>query len=216
MSELLAKKLRLKAGQKITVLHCPERAYFSEFEISEEFPEGPVELIVLFVQDLEELKEKTESLIESNAICTGGRLLIAYPKKGNRIFDTYVHRDHIFPALGVDEGGYIGNSSYKFNQMVKLDDNYTIVGIKHEKNRKYKKAASQCVDDYKQYVPAIEKELADEAEALAFFQSLTPGYQKNWARYIYSAKGPDTRKKRIEEMIGLLRQRVKSKELARS
>lgn len=39
-------------------------------------------------------------------------------------------------ALGVDDKGYIQNSHYKFNQMVKLDDNYTIVGIKHEKENK--------------------------------------------------------------------------------
>ena len=50
--------------------------------------------------------------------------------------------------------------------------------------------------------------------ALAFFESLTPGYQRSWARYIYSAKQETTRQKRLNETIELLLQGFKSKDLA--
>ncbi len=215
MSEALAKKLRLNIGQEITILNRPEKEYFSEFKVSEDIPQDSVDIIILFVKTLNQLKEETIKLIEGNKLNLGGRLLIAYPKKGNRLFDSYVHRDEIFPALGVNDEGYIQNSHYKFNQMVKLDDNYTIVGIKHEKERKPQKTVSQCVADYIQFIPTIEQELSEETGALTFFKSLTPGYKKSWARYLYSAKRLETQEKRKQEMIKLLKQGVKSKELAR-
>lgn len=42
--------------------------------------------------------------------------------------------------------------------------------------------------------------------ALAFFHTLPTFYQKNYMRWIDSAKRPETRAKRIEEMIALLKE----------
>lgn len=217
MSEQLAKKLRLKIEQQLVILNRPNNEYFAGFDVVENIPQNPVEVIILFVKTIDELKEETLKLIEKDVLSLGGRLLIAYPKKGNKVFESYIHRDDIFPALGVNDEGYIQTSDYKFNQMVKLDETYTIVGIKHEKRAKTpKKAASQCVGDYVQFIPKVEEVLVDEKEALDFFQSLTSGYQKNWARYIYSAKRVETQNKRISEMIELLKQGVKAKNLKSS
>lgn len=69
---------------------------------------------------------------------------------------------------------------------------------------------SQCVDDYIQYIPRIIQDLSNEKEALNFFKNLTYGYQKNWARYIYSAKREETMQRRKNEMIKLLNQGIKS------
>ena len=211
MPQTLIEKLRLDPSRPLTVLNRPHKAYFSEFQVLESVPGEPVDIIVLFVKDLKELREMTLELISEEKLALEGRLLIAYPKKGNTAMDTYIHRDEILPALEVDEGGYIKGSQYKFNQMVKLDDTYTIVGIKRTKGKKALRSASQCVGDYIQYIPRIIKELSDEKEALEFFQSLTPGYQRTWARYVYSAKQPETREKRMKEMTELLKQKVKSK-----
>lgn len=41
--------------------------------------------------------------------------------------------------------------------------------------------------------------------ALAFFNALPTFYQKNYMRWVDSAKRPETRAKRIEEMIALLK-----------
>lgn len=124
-----------------------------------------------------------------------------------------MHRDEIFPALGVsEEDGYIGKSDYKFNQMVALDETFTIVGIKKEA-RKAKKtqAKSQCVGDYVEMLPVLEEQLQAFSKAYEFFASLTPGYKRGWARYVYSAKQEATQKKRLEETVRLLEQDVKSK-----
>ena len=57
--------------------------------------------------------------------------------------------------------------------------------------------------------------LAEDDADLAFYDGLTPGYQKDWARYIYSAKKEETQKVRLAEMRDLTRQGFKTKELYR-
>lgn len=97
--------------------------------------------------------------------------------------------------------------------MGKLDDTYTIIGIKHEAKKKEQKRTSQCVDDDINYIPLLRKSLLHKEGALQFFNCLTIGYQKNWARYVYSAKKEDTRCKRVQAMIHLLEQGKKSKDV---
>lgn len=212
MAQTLLQKLRLTPNQVVTVLHRPTTDYFSELSVSEEYPKEPVETMILFVNTLEELTKEIFTAIEKNILIPNGRLLVAYPKKGNKQINTYVHRDAIFPALQVDDtDGYIPNSEYKFNQMVKLDDTYTIIGLKRVEKKNGKTIASQPVADYISYIPAIEKDLENDPHALLFFRSLTPGYQKNWARFVYSAKQETTQLKRKQEMIHLLNEGVKFK-----
>ncbi len=50
-----------------------------------------------------------------------------------------------------------------------------------------------------------------EQKAKAFFESLATFYRKNYIRWIESAKRPETRSARIEEMIGLLKAGKKQK-----
>lgn len=211
--ELLAKKLKIKLDEPIVVLNRPNDKYFNKFNILENLPTEQVKIIIIFVKNIEELKKETLKLISKNALILGGRLLICYPKKGNLIYDSYIQRDDIFPALEVDSDGYIKNSNYKFNQMVSLDETYTIVGIKHEKKTVTKNKVSQCVDDYIKYIPEIIKDLSYEKDALDFFKTLSFGYQKNWARYIFSAKKEETIKKRKIKMTKLLKKGIKSIDL---
>jgi len=90
------------------------------------------------------------------------------------------------------------------------------VGIKREQKKSKKSAAaSQNVEDYEDHIGDVEKRLADYPSELAFYQNLTPGYQRNWARYIFSAKQPKTREKRQEQMIDILSQGFKTIDLYR-
>ncbi|KAF1297880.1 hypothetical protein BAU15_08220 [Enterococcus sp. JM4C] len=212
MAQTLLQKLRLQPDQKVTILQRPSADYFAELNVSEAYPTEPVETIILFVKTIDEFKEQVLTIVKKNLLVPNGRLLIAYPKKGNKQFETFVHRDEIFPALKVDEeDGYIPGSDYKFNQMVKLDEIYTLIGLKRVTKKNTKTAASQSVGDYVAFIPTLEKELAAEPQALEFFKSLTPGYQRNWARYVYSAKQEATQVKRKQEMIDLLKQGIKYK-----
>ncbi|MUK88853.1 hypothetical protein GMD78_10660 [Ornithinibacillus sp. L9] len=177
---------------------------------------GNHDAIFIFVESIDEMVEHTKHIINEQHLLEKGYLFFAYPKKGNKRYQTYVHRDEIFPTLNVGEDGYVENSHLKFSRMVSMDDVFTAVGLKHEKkNAKKSSTASQCVADYEDNVKDVEKLLAGHINELEFYRSLTPGYQRDWARYIFSAKQQKTRDKRQQQMIDILSQGYKSIDLYR-
>lgn len=173
--------------------------------------------IFIFVKNIGEMVEYMQQIISNEQVLqSGGYLYFAYPKKGNKKYDSFVHRDEMFPALKVGEDGYVGTSDIKFNRMVSMDDVFTVVGLKKEK-KKVKKttAASQCVADYEDNVKDVEGLLAGHPKELEFFINLTPGYKRDWARYIFSAKQQKTRDSRREQMVDILSQGYKTVDLYR-
>lgn len=172
--------------------------------------------IFIFVQSIDEMVNHTQRIIKEQQLLEKGYLFFAYPKKGNKRYESFVHRDEIFPAMKVGEDGYVENSDVKFSRMVSMDDVFTVVGLKREKKKTQKStAASQCVADYEDHVKDVEKVLVNYPEQLKFYQELTPGYQRDWARYIFSAKQQKTREKRQEQMVDILSQGYKSFDLFR-
>lgn len=151
-------------------------------------------------------------------IAESGIIYLLYPKMKNKLGHNPIHRDEIFPYLQVDEeDGYMKNTEYKFNKMISLDEYYTLIGLKYLPRNKNKKSTqkSQRVDDYVENIKDIEDYLADYPEELDFYNKLTPGYKKGWARYVYSAKTQKTIDTRLAEMVEILGQGYKSKELYR-
>ena len=116
-------------------------------------------------------------------------------------------------GLGANEDGYIGTSTIKFARMVGLDDVFTVVGLKEESRKQTAAKPSQRVDDYEALIPKLEAELQATSEILSFYQSLTPGYRKDWARYVYSAKQEQTKAKRLDEMKKILGEGFKTRDL---
>ncbi|MDE5416022.1 YdeI/OmpD-associated family protein [Alkalihalobacterium chitinilyticum] len=177
---------------------------------------GEHDAIFIFIETMDEMVNYTRKVINDGQLQEKGYLFFAYPKKGNKRYTTYIHRDEIFPAMKVDEDGYVENSEVKFSRMVSMDDVFTVVGLKREKRKtKNSSAASQCVADYEDHVKDVENFLGDHPKELTFYQELTPGYQRDWARYIFSAKQQKTREKRQEQMVDILSQGYKSVDLFR-
>lgn len=214
-SMTIIEKLKLDKFKNMAVINQP-----SDYEI---FTEQQTDLsnnhdaIFIFVETINDMVIHTQTILQKKQVLAEkGYLYFAYPKKGNSRYKTFVHRDEIFPALKVGEDGYIEDSDLKFARMVSMDDVFTVVGIKHEK-KKIKKtaAASQCVGDYEENVKDIEAQLAEYPDQLKFYQSLTPGYQKDWARYIFSAKQQKTRENRQQQMVDILSQGYKTMDLYR-
>lgn len=172
--------------------------------------------IFIFIETIDEMIKHTQLILAKQLLLEKGYLFFAYPKKGNTRYETFVHRDEIFPAMNVGEDGYVGNSDIKFARMVSMDDIFTVVGLKREKKKvKKTSAASQCVSDYVENIKDVEALLTNHPNELQFYQSLTPGYQKDWARHIFSAKQQQTRDKRVQQMIEILSQGYKSIDLFR-
>lgn len=173
--------------------------------------------IFIFVETIDEMVKHTQLILNNEQLLLEkGYLFFAYPKKGNTRYKTFIHRDEMFPALKVGEDGYVDKSDIKFARMVSMDDIFTVVGLKHEKKKAKKtSAASQCVADYAENITDVEMLLADYPNELTFYQNLTPGYQKDWARHLFSAKQQKTREKRLQQMVEILSQGYKTIDLFR-
>src|SRR5690554_4710561 len=210
----IIKKLNLKKYKNLAVVHEP-----SDYELFAGYNRelsGEHDAIFIFVETMDEMLMYTEMVIDEELLQEKGYLFFAYPKKGNKRYETYVHRDEIFPSLKVDEDGYVQHSDVKFSRMVSMDDVFTVVGLKRGKKKPKKtSASSQCVADYEELVPEVDLLLADYPNELAFYKKLTPGYRRDCARYIFSAKQEGTRKKRQVQMIDVLSQGYKSMDLYR-
>lgn len=218
MGKTIVDKLKLLSYQKKAVINRPNDQYLPELtDVVMTFPSGPVDLLVVFVKDMKEFKKTVDKVIEKQLLNEQGVLVVAYPKKGNKMYSTFVHRDEIFPNLQVDESdGYIKKSTLKFNRMVKLDEVFTVVGIKNFPRKEgIKTKQSERIDDYVQFIPDVEAFLKVHEKARRLYNQLTSGYKKEWARYIYSGKQAATQNKRKAEMVEILEKGFKSKELYR-
>ncbi|TCN25000.1 YdeI/OmpD-associated family protein [Mesobacillus foraminis] len=210
----IAEKLNLKKYRNMAVVNQPDD--YDTFTEQGTALSRDHDAIFIFVETITEMVEHTQTIIIKDLLLEKGYLYFAYPKKGNSRYETYVHRDEIFPALNVGEDGYIRDSAYKFARMVSMDEVFTVVGLKRE-TKKVKKtpASSQCVADYEDNIKDVEALLVEHPAELDFYQSLTPGYRRDWARYIFSAKQQVTRDKRQQQMVDVLSQGYKTMDLYR-
>ncbi|WP_223554023.1 YdeI/OmpD-associated family protein [Lysinibacillus sphaericus] len=210
----MQKKFKLKDGLSIAIHHQPQDLILEGVSQSGEMP---YDRIIAFVFNIDEMVTYLQNALELNTLIEQGYLFFVYPKKGNKKYEQFIHRDEIFPAIQVDDEKYIVGSDYKFASLMSLDETFSILSIKKDgKGRgKKKTASSQCVSDYESMVPPLRNSLAEHPDDLAFYDGLTPGYQKDWARYIYSAKKEETQVARLEEMREIIRLGYKTKELYR-
>jgi hypothetical protein len=207
-------KLKLDQYKNLAVMNQPDD--YEVFDGCQNELTGEHDAIFIFVETVEEMAGYTRMIIEGGQLLEKGYLFFAYPKKGNKRYETYVHRDEIFPAMKVGEGGYVEGSDVKFSRMVSMDDVFTVVGLKREKKKtKKSSAASQCVADYEDNVGDVEGLLEGHPVELSFFKELTPGYRRDWARFLFSVKQEKTREKRREQMVDILSQGYKSVDLYR-
>lgn len=215
MSNLIA-KLKLDRYQSVGLINCPE-TYLKDFSTLNRKPGSQTyDLILLFTDSKSAFVNGITQVIHEGKLEKEGLLYIAYPKKGNSTYPDYVHRDEIFDLLDVDqETGFIQGTPYKFNRMVGLDDTYTVLGLKHTDETRSSTGPSQSVRDYLDRIDEVKELLQDKPEFLALFSALTPGYQRDWARHIFSTENPDTRAKRLEETARILSLGYKSLNLYR-
>ncbi|KRO01171.1 hypothetical protein IV54_GL000529 [Levilactobacillus paucivorans] len=60
-------------------------------------------------------------------------------------------------------------------------------------------------------IPQVADLLADDPALVNFFNDLTTGYQREWARFIFGTKAPATKERHIAEMRKILAAGYKSK-----
>ncbi len=175
------------------------------------------DLVFQFVFSLDAMEQAIRETAARGLIPQGGYLYLAYPKKHNKRYKDVIDRDDIIERFDLAEGnGFIGDTPMKFNKMVSLDDTFTVIGLKRDDQRVTKTpTVSACVADYIERIPDLRDALAHRPEILALYDGLPYGYQKDWARYVYSSRTDATREKRLLEMADILLAGYKTKALYR-
>ena len=207
-----------KNGGAILVLNQPEDVHELDELTYDVVPEkAPYQVIFTYTFSLAEMAQAVEQAVNAGQLAEQGMLFLIYPKKGNKRFDSWIGRDDIFPYLHVsEETGYVGDTALKFNSMASFNVHLTFVGLRHLPGKPVKPSGvSQRVEDYAGYVPELRVYLADKSASLTAFDSLAPGYQKDWARHVYSAQTQATREKRLLEMVEILGKGYKTYQLYR-
>lgn len=69
----------------------------------------------------------------------------------------------------------------------------------------------KTLSDYEVDIPQVAKLLQADEKMAAFFRALTPGYQREWARFIFGAKASATKQRHIEQMKVVFNAGFKSK-----
>ncbi|MFL8935242.1 YdeI/OmpD-associated family protein [Rossellomorea oryzaecorticis] len=201
------------------ILNLPEDIDdFSGVDFDAGIEKDQYDLVFIFVFDLKEFASRLKEVVEKGLVKDNGYLYFAYPKKNNPKYDAYIERDSIYNENHYDEDGYVHGSSLKFSRMISLNDVFTVVGMKAapKKAKKSESAKkSQSVDDYIAHIEDIETYLGGNEEIAALYAGLTPGYRKDWARYVYSAKRIETQEKRLKEMETVLAEGFKTMDLYR-
>ncbi|WP_456272926.1 YdeI/OmpD-associated family protein [Bacillus sp. AK031] len=214
----IIEKLNFKKFPAKAILNIPGNV--SDFEGSdydEELKEQPYDLIFVFIFSLEEFQEYLKLAVDKKLVKDNGYLYFAYPKKNNTEYEQYIERDSIYNEKHYNEQGFVHGSNLKFSRMVSLNEVFTVVGMKAQPLKKKASSSknSQCVDDYIENIEDIKNHLKNNASVLNIYNELTPGYQKDWARYVYSAKRRDTQEKRLQQMEEVLAEGYKSMDLYR-
>ena len=71
--------------------------------------------------------------------------------------------------------------------------------------------AQAPLSSFEPMIPQIADLLADDDQLTAFFNGLTIGYQREWARYVFGAKASATQQRHIADMRLILAAGYKSK-----
>lgn len=69
----------------------------------------------------------------------------------------------------------------------------------------------KTLKDYEVDIPRVAELLATDSKMQEFFNALTPGYQREWARFIFGAKAEATKERHIEQMKVVFKAGFKSK-----
>lgn len=217
MDPALSKKLMLEKFSHILILDMPESVTEFNGLAYDTKAQGSYDLVIRFVFSLEEMEQTIQAAARDGLVRENGYLYLPYPKKGNKAYPTYIHRDDLIARFDLAEGdGYMGDSTLKFTKMVAFNDTFTLVGLRNlKKSAKAPTGPSYSVEDYVDQIPTLRQALAHRPEILARFDALAKGYQKDWARHVYSARQEETREKRLLETADLLEAGYKSKALSR-
>lgn len=204
----LVDKLGMLRYNKVTIYNLPNDVapLFAEVSFTQT-TERQSDFLLAFVFSLREMQETIMTVNQHKALAAKGYFYLAYPKVQSQRY-AGIKRDDIFPFLEVnEESGKIGVTDLKFSRMLKLNDDFTLIGLQWITTApRSTTRASQKVADYEVRIPELQTRLGNLQVTLQHFNQLTPGYQREWARYVFSPKTNETQTRHFQQMISILDQ----------
>lgn len=216
MNPIICQKLRIENFVRKAIIDCPaDIDAFEGIAHDTQLRAGSYDFILYFVFTLDQFRDRIMDIIAHNRLNPDGMVYFTYPKKGNRKYEQYIGRDDFFTIIDMNAEGYVAGSRVKFNKMVALDDTFTVIGLKHTVRSRSDARPPRCVTAFADRLPDIEAKLTSYPDAYDFFQSLTPGYRRGWAQYVYGVRSEAIQEKHFLEMVRILRAGHKSINLYR-
>lgn len=208
MENKLAKKLKLQTEEKNLILQAPESFTKSLQGIAyDTSAEGKgYDYVQLFVKSIGELEQYAPLAME--AIKEDGKLWICYPKKSSAI-KTDINRDKGWDMM--KKAAYAGVSA------VAIDDTWSALRFRPESKIDRRPDSSMAPGASKPVARAFEipefLQLALEAhpQEKAFFDSLAYTHRKEYVQWVVEAKRADTRRRRLMQMLELLKEGKKGR-----
>lgn len=187
-------KLKIKTEKNVLVLNLPNN-------LTNIYQFNQKDKTDILLDTIYELADAEVAINKFKKLDDDAVLYLIYPKLSTKNYSSTIHRDELTDKL-------VTNGLQPF-KLISINEDFSCMGANKNLNKKTAKP-SQCVDDYIDKIPSLAEELSQNQEALAIFNNLTFGYQKGWARYVYSVKREETKNKRLATTIDALLKNCKS------
>lgn len=93
------RKLKL---EKYPAIHLDARVKeLAAFRDTLSLEVAPYDALVTVVLDLKEMEMALRTVSKREALKDEGMLFMLYPKKGNKHYESFIHRDHMFKSIPV-------------------------------------------------------------------------------------------------------------------
>jgi Bacteriocin-protection, YdeI or OmpD-Associated len=193
MDNKLGKKLLIKPGKSVMVLHAP-----TGFEINTSVGlNKPFDVAIVFVKSKAEIDKQCDQAIK--VVKEDGVLWFAYPKLSSSI-KTDISRDTSWDALR--------KQKYEPVTQIAIDETWSALRFKPvDKIPKMIRQTSMAKQskDLKERVLDLPSELQHllnkNPKAKKFFDSLSFTNRKEYAVWISSAKRPETKERRVNDTL---------------
>jgi len=216
----ILKKMRLQPGQQLLLLNAsPEwQTFLAQNHTISVIPEGNFELVLSFAPDKATL-EKTVAQVR-HILSPDGIVWVAFPKGSSKI-QTDLTRDKGWESVSPEE--------WQFLNLISLDETWSAfsfrkAGDKPTKPRRALRDATKTdaaeLKPENPYIDTVNKVvnlpedlaqvLAENKEALVFFEKLSFSNRREYVHWITSAKREETRQKRIIETVSKLDQGLRN------
>jgi hypothetical protein len=193
MDNALEKKLLITEAKRVAVINAPSDLFRFEGR-----KEGPVDVLLVFVKDKQDVSMSVDQAISS--LGSEGVLWFAYPKKSSGI-KTNISRD----------SGWAPLAKNKFLPVtqVAIDDTWSALRFrpidqipKLTRKTPSGQPLSKPNKERKLELPkAFQQLLSKSKKAGVFFQSLSFTNRKEYVVWLESAKKPETKQKRLADAI---------------